>query len=515
VEGTAFATALYQSGGLPLLSVALAHPPASTEQVLHPEKYLAAELPVVVSIPPVVDGEIVDAGTLNELQTRVYLSQCTQEGIARSAAKGWGGDAYVVVRDARWRPRDPVGHRLGHAGGAAGPSRPPFARGSAAPNRGIACRSCVAGPRSPSSTLHRATRIAPTISSNSRSPRRRRRRRPGACVLRTIPPPEPQFLRQGHMTTRVTYVSEPLGLTVTLPGPSTDTSPDRDAELEFRATGLTGAMWFFFQPLIPPCAGPVRAAVRHRSRRWCLEGLPELSSPRQTNARRNHRGLRPRRPTANLPHDVGNRVLEPYEYGDPPALVPGARGRQVRWQPRAARSGPSAVAGEKVVQLLTMAPENPSWGYTRLRGALANLGLHLGRSTIQRILKEHGIEPAPTRGRMLSWRTFLKAHWDAIGAADFFGVEVLTRAGLVRYLVFFVIELRIRPVRIAGIGCNPQGDWMVQLARNLTDATSGFLKGARHLIVDRDPLYTEVRSPGVSARHIIPLGERHLRSRGR
>jgi hypothetical protein len=90
----------------------------------------------------------------------------------------------------------------------------------------------------------------------------------------------------------------------------------------------------------------------------------------------------------------------------------------------------------------------------------------------------------------MSWSTFLKAHWDAIAAADFFGVEVLTRGGLVRYLVFFVIELRTRRVHIAGIGCNPQGAWMVQLARNLTDATSGFLKGARHLIVDRDPPYT-------------------------
>jgi transposase InsO family protein len=194
------------------------------------------------------------------------------------------------------------------------------------------------------------------------------------------------------------------------------------------------------------------------------------------------------------------------------------------------------------VQLLTMARENPSWGYTRLRGALANLGIHLGRSTIQRILKEHGIEPAPTRGRTLSWSAFLKAHWDAMAAADFFGVEVLTRSGLVRYLVFFVIELRTRRVHIAGIGCNPQGAWMVQLARNLTDATSGFLKGARHLIVDRDPLYTvdfestfaaagvelirlPPRSPNLNAyaerfvrsvrqeclRHIIPLGERHLR----
>jgi hypothetical protein len=71
--------------------------------------------------------------------------------------------------------------------------------------------------------------------------------------------------------------------------------------------------------------------------------------------------------------------------------------------------------------------------YTRLRGTLENLGFDLGRSTIQRILTEHGIEPAPLRGRTMPWKTFLKAHWGPIAAADFFSVEVLTRRGLVRY----------------------------------------------------------------------------------
>jgi putative transposase len=52
--------------------------------------------------------------------------------------------------------------------------------------------------------------------------------------------------------------------------------------------------------------------------------------------------------------------------------------------------GPRPIRGEKVKQLLAMARENPTWGYTRLRGALRNLGFDLGRSTIQRILKEHG-----------------------------------------------------------------------------------------------------------------------------
>ena len=42
-----------------------------------------------------------------------------------------------------------------------------------------------------------------------------------------------------------------------------------------------------------------------------------------------------------------------------------------------------------------MASENPSWGYTRIRGALSNLGHQVGRSTIRRILKEEGLEPPP------------------------------------------------------------------------------------------------------------------------
>jgi hypothetical protein len=91
--------------------------------------------------------------------------------------------------------------------------------------------------------------------------------------------------------------------------------------------------------------------------------------------------------------------------------------------------GRPATRGDKVTQPLTMARENPSWGYTRLRGALEDLGFDLGRSTLQRILTEHGIEPAPLRGKTMPWKTFLKAHGGAIAAADFFSVEGLTRGG--------------------------------------------------------------------------------------
>jgi hypothetical protein len=144
---------------------------------------------------------------------------------------------------------------------------------------------------------------------------------------------------------------------------------------------------------------------------------------------------------------------------------------------------------ELAALIVRIARENPSWGYTRIRGALSNLGHQLARSTIARVLADHGIDPAPERGKAMPWRTFLDVHWGAIAAADFFTVEVLTTVGLVRYCVLFVMDLKTRAVHIAGIGHDPHDKWMAQLARNLTDPVDGFLKECRHLIVDRDPLF--------------------------
>jgi putative transposase len=131
------------------------------------------------------------------------------------------------------------------------------------------------------------------------------------------------------------------------------------------------------------------------------------------------------------------------------------------------------------------------WGYTPILGAPRNLGHALGRDTIKRILLEHGVEPAPSRGRRMPWKTFLTAHLGSIAATDFFTVEVLTLAGLVRYFVLFVIEIETRRVQIAGIVRQPHGTWMKQIARNLTDNVEGFLQGMRYLNHDRDPLFTD------------------------
>ncbi len=141
--------------------------------------------------------------------------------------------------------------------------------------------------------------------------------------------------------------------------------------------------------------------------------------------------------------------------------------------------------------IVRMARDNPRWGYTRIRGALHNLGHEIGRNTIKRILLENGFDPAAFRRKGMSWKTFLKAHWGAIAATDFFSVEVLTPRGLVRYFVLFIIDLETRRVEIAGIAQQPDGEWMKQIARNLTDVDDGFLNGAHYLIHDRDPLFTE------------------------
>jgi putative transposase len=155
--------------------------------------------------------------------------------------------------------------------------------------------------------------------------------------------------------------------------------------------------------------------------------------------------------------------------------------------------------------VVQMAGENPQWGYSRIQGALANLGHEVARNTVKRILQDHGIDPAPERSRHTPWKTFLLAHWAGLAAADFFTVEVLTLAGLKRYLVFFVIELQTRRVQIAGIHPQPGGAWVEQMARTLTDPVDGFLRTARYLIHDRDPLYTSVVADILTSAGIQPI----------
>src|SRR4029453_13201524 len=169
------------------------------------------------------------------------------------------------------------------------------------------------------------------------------------------------------------------------------------------------------------------------------------------------------------------------------------------------RRGRPMTRGDIADLVVQMAGENPQWGYSRIQGALANLGHEVAPKTGKRILHDHGIHPAPERSRHTPWKTFLLAHCPGLAAAGFFTVEVLTLGGLKRHLVFFVIELQTRRVQIAGIHPQAGGAWVEQMVRTLTDSVDGFLRTARYLIHDRDPLYTSVVADILTSAGIQPI----------
>ena len=80
--------------------------------------------------------------------------------------------------------------------------------------------------------------------------------------------------------------------------------------------------------------------------------------------------------------------------------------------------GQPPVKKEIVDLVLRFARENPSWGYDRIRDALANLGHRISDQAVGNILKEHGLEPAGDRQRQTTWKTFIKSHWEVLGSID-------------------------------------------------------------------------------------------------
>ena len=89
---------------------------------------------------------------------------------------------------------------------------------------------------------------------------------------------------------------------------------------------------------------------------------------------------------------------------------------------------------QRIAELVVrMARENLTWGYDRIQGVLKSLGHVVAPNTIKKILKQHGIDPAPERAKRTTWRQFLRAHAAAIAAGDFFSTEIWTARGLVTY----------------------------------------------------------------------------------
>lgn len=166
----------------------------------------------------------------------------------------------------------------------------------------------------------------------------------------------------------------------------------------------------------------------------------------QLGGRRLHLTNTERRRLAALAHPLGRqRLHELATIATPDTLL--------RWYKRLiaqkfdgskhrTQLGRPPVAEEIEQLTVQMAEENPSWGYRRIQGALANVGHAIDPITVRNLLRRHHLEPAPQRRKGgMSWSQFLKLHWNVLAATDFFTVEVATWHGLVTYYVLVVMEL--------------------------------------------------------------------------
>lgn len=82
--------------------------------------------------------------------------------------------------------------------------------------------------------------------------------------------------------------------------------------------------------------------------------------------------------------------------------------------------GRPATAPQTVKLILRFARENRTWGYDRSADAVKNLGIPMTDTTVENILKKHGIEPAPERKKRTTWKEFISALLDVLSACDFF-----------------------------------------------------------------------------------------------
>ena len=191
--------------------------------------------------------------------------------------------------------------------------------------------------------------------------------------------------------------------------------------------------------------------------------------------------------------------------------------------------------------IVRMATENPTWGYTRIQGALRERRPSCRSLDHCRILKAAGLPPVPTATDVMADVPARALGRDSAGA-DFFTTEVWTWRGLVTYYTVFVIDLASRRVQILGSTPHPEAMFMQQTVRTLTMAEDGAMRAPHLLICDRDRkwsgdvrrqlrdsgirvVFTPVRAPNANAYaerfvrsikeecldRLIPIGDRHFR----
>ena len=186
--------------------------------------------------------------------------------------------------------------------------------------------------------------------------------------------------------------------------------------------------------------------------------------------------------------------------------------------------------------IVRLAVENRRWGYQRIKGEPAGLGYRVSASSIRRVLRTHGLDPAPPNGDHL-------AIFPPTASVGHRGDGLLHGGHPVadRYYVLVLIEIEYRRVQLGGITTNPTGAWVTQQARNLAAKLEEGGRVVGYLIRDRDAKFTRsfdevwcsigaqvirapVRAPNANAHcerwigtvrrecldHLLIVGPRHL-----
>ena len=158
-----------------------------------------------------------------------------------------------------------------------------------------------------------------------------------------------------------------------------------------------------------------------------------------------------------------------------------------KWKRWRTQRGPGhPPLGDEIVELIVrLGRENRRWGCVRIQGELRGLGTRLSASSIRRVLRHHGLGPAPRSGP--TWKEFLVAQASGILATDFFVVDTIKFTQL---YVLFVIELQSRVVHILGVTDHPTGSFVTQVARNLAGDLAEQGRSLKFLIRDRDAKFT-------------------------
>lgn len=114
--------------------------------------------------------------------------------------------------------------------------------------------------------------------------------------------------------------------------------------------------------------------------------------------------------------------------------------------------------------ILRVAKENPAWGYDRIVGQCANLGIEVSATSIANLLRKHGLEPAPKRGKTPSWSEFIGAHKDVLASVDFTTIDSWSWFGIKTIYLLFFMEVGSRKVYFAGMTQHPNEAWMQSIA---------------------------------------------------